>query len=68
MAVGIAIADGVSGYDMTLKTRDTYGNRITTGRVVVSYTGSVSAVQIPMNILSTSYDGLREQHDALIIT
>ncbi len=46
------VADGASYYDFIMKPRDTYGNRVNTGSIDISYTGTVSAVQMPMNIVS----------------
>lgn len=61
-----AIADGASYYDFTLKPRDKYGNRVDTGSIQISYTGTVSAVQIPAGIMSPYL--LENYHDALIFT
>jgi hypothetical protein len=52
------IADGVDAYNMTLKIRDTYGNRVTSGTVEVSYTGTVSEVQLPSKIINSPYSSL----------
>ena len=66
-APATAIADGASYYDFTLKPRDKYGNRVDTGSVEISYTGTVSAVQMPTNIISLSYL-LPNSHDALVFS
>ena len=60
------VADGASYYEFTLKPRDKYGNRVDVGTVEISYTGTVSAVQMPTNIMS-SYP-LENFHDALVFS
>ncbi len=61
------VADGVSYYDVTIKPRDTYGNRVNTGGISISYTGTVSSVQIPSDA-SSAYDTYANFHDALIFS
>ena len=60
-------ADGVDSYTVTLKPRDTYGNIVNTGSLYVSYTGTVSKVQIPSTIWAHPYIGNQDWYDALII-
>jgi hypothetical protein len=57
------VADGASYYDFTMKPRDKYGNRVNTGSVEISYTGTVSAIQMPSNILWSPFDLFRDLHD-----
>lgn len=61
------VADWSDAYNFTLKLRDTYGNRITTGTVEVSYTGTVSAVQLPDKIINSPYGYLAWFKDGIII-
>jgi hypothetical protein len=46
------VADGASHYNITIKPRDTYGNRVNIGTIdTISYTGTVSSVQIPIDTI-----------------
>jgi hypothetical protein len=49
------VADGSSYYDFILKPRDRYGNRVNMGSIDISYTGSISNIQLPGGIFSTLY-------------
>jgi hypothetical protein len=50
------VADGASYYDFTLKPRDKYGNRVVDGDIEVSYTGTISSIQLPTGMSTTNTD------------
>jgi hypothetical protein len=62
---GTMVADGVSKYTFTLKPRDQYGNRVTSGSMKIKYITSVKNIQsdIADNMNYASIDG-----DAFIST
>lgn len=63
--VSTVVADGVDSYDYTLRFRDTYGNRVTSGNIIISYTGTVSNIQIPSSIQDDVYSLQSNYKDAL---
>jgi len=59
-------ADGSDAYTVTLRPRDTYGNRVNTGTLSIAYTGTIRTIQMPEpDIMTTvpawivSYDPIR---------
>lgn len=48
------VGDGSSAYDFSIKIRDRYGNWVNTGSIDIVYSGSVQAIDLPENILSTN--------------
>lgn len=57
-------ADGVSPYNFTLSFTDQYANPVDTGDITISYTGTVSEVQLPSEIVISPYP--IEQKNTLI--
>lgn len=60
------IADGNTFYEFSISLRDKYGNKIHTGSVEISYTGTVSAVNDALPILVTPYIDL--WYDGLVFS
>ncbi len=62
------VADGNDSYQVTLKPRDRFGNRVLTGSVVIRYDTTVTSVQIPSDTIGPAWWTASFVGDAVIFS